>query len=179
MGRISSLLAGVVFVASTSGCSNPGWFRPAGYLHVSTAPAHDGAWLPALAACRELGVPEAIQPLSAAEVGARCHSPASAGRWSSHRLSHSKYRSARTARNRPPATASSGSSGKSGTSVDIVVACQGRSRPCPPAATSRCRTRHRRASPMPPARNCSVRSTPKRNPVASPPGRETRAPTRR
>jgi hypothetical protein len=30
MGRISSLLAVVVFVASTSGCSNPGWFRAAG-----------------------------------------------------------------------------------------------------------------------------------------------------
>jgi len=52
------------------------WFRPAGYLHVSTAPAHDGAWLPALEACRELGVPEAIEPLSAAEVAARCQSPA-------------------------------------------------------------------------------------------------------
>ena len=52
------------------------WFRVAGYLHVSTAPAHDGAWLPALEACRELGVPEAIEPLSAAQVAARCQSPA-------------------------------------------------------------------------------------------------------
>jgi glycine/D-amino acid oxidase-like deaminating enzyme len=52
------------------------WFRPAGYLHVSTAPAHDDAWLAALEACRELGVPEAIEPLDAAQVAARCQSPA-------------------------------------------------------------------------------------------------------
>ncbi|MET0558097.1 MAG: FAD-binding oxidoreductase [Solirubrobacterales bacterium] len=52
------------------------WFRPAGYLHVSTAPAHDGSWLPALEASRELGVPGAIEPLSAEQVAARCHSPA-------------------------------------------------------------------------------------------------------
>ena len=52
------------------------WFRPGGYLHVSTAPAYDGAWLPALQACRELGVPEAIEPLSAEQVAARCQSPA-------------------------------------------------------------------------------------------------------
>jgi glycine/D-amino acid oxidase-like deaminating enzyme len=52
------------------------WFRPAGYLQVSTAPAHDGAWLRALEACRELGVPEAIEPLSPEQVAARCQSPA-------------------------------------------------------------------------------------------------------
>jgi glycine/D-amino acid oxidase-like deaminating enzyme len=51
------------------------WFQPAGYTQVSTAPAQDGAWLPALEACRELGVPEAIEPLSAEQVAARCHSP--------------------------------------------------------------------------------------------------------
>jgi glycine/D-amino acid oxidase-like deaminating enzyme len=55
------------------------WFRLAGYLHVSTAPAHDGAWLPALEACRELGVAEAIEPLGAAQVAARCQSPAFRG----------------------------------------------------------------------------------------------------
>ncbi len=52
------------------------WFRPAGYVQVSTAPAHDGAWSRALAACSELGVPEMLQPLSQAEVAERCQSPA-------------------------------------------------------------------------------------------------------
>jgi glycine/D-amino acid oxidase-like deaminating enzyme len=51
------------------------WFRRAGYLQVSTAPAHDGVWAEALAACRELGAADAIQPLSAAEVASRCASP--------------------------------------------------------------------------------------------------------
>ncbi len=39
------------------------WFRRAGYLQVSTAPAQDGAWEEALAACRELGAIDAVQPL--------------------------------------------------------------------------------------------------------------------
>jgi glycine/D-amino acid oxidase-like deaminating enzyme len=52
------------------------WFRPTGYLQVSTAPAHDGAWMPALEACRALGVPEMLQPLSEVEVAERCKSPA-------------------------------------------------------------------------------------------------------
>jgi glycine/D-amino acid oxidase-like deaminating enzyme len=52
------------------------WFRPAGYLQVSTAPAHDGSWEPAVRACRELGVPEMLQELSAAEVAERCGSVA-------------------------------------------------------------------------------------------------------
>lgn len=52
------------------------WFRPAGYVQVSTAPAHDGAWLPALAACRELGAPAAVEPLDRAQVAERCRSPA-------------------------------------------------------------------------------------------------------
>ncbi|HEU5252957.1 MAG TPA: FAD-dependent oxidoreductase [Solirubrobacterales bacterium] len=55
------------------------WFRPAGYVQVSTAPAHDGAWGRAVEACRELGVPEMLQPLSAAEVAERCQSPAFRG----------------------------------------------------------------------------------------------------
>ncbi|MFN8215790.1 MAG: FAD-dependent oxidoreductase [Solirubrobacterales bacterium] len=52
------------------------WFRPTDYLQVSTAPAHDGSWSAAVAACRDLGHPEAVRPLSAAEVAARCSSPA-------------------------------------------------------------------------------------------------------
>ena len=52
------------------------WFRPAGYVQVSTAPAHDGAWQRALEACRELGAPEMLRPLSQAEVAERCQSPA-------------------------------------------------------------------------------------------------------
>jgi len=52
------------------------WFRPAGYVQVSTAPAHDGSWQRAVDACRELGVPEMLQPLSEAEVTERCKSPA-------------------------------------------------------------------------------------------------------
>jgi glycine/D-amino acid oxidase-like deaminating enzyme len=52
------------------------WYRPADYLHVSTAAAHDGIWDEAVASCRELGVPGAVRGLSAAEVAARCASPA-------------------------------------------------------------------------------------------------------
>jgi glycine/D-amino acid oxidase-like deaminating enzyme len=51
------------------------WYRPVGYLQVSTAPAHDGAWAEALAACRELGAGDAIQPLGPDQVAARCASP--------------------------------------------------------------------------------------------------------
>jgi glycine/D-amino acid oxidase-like deaminating enzyme len=52
------------------------WFRPAGYVQVSTTPAHDGAWSHAVEACREVGVPEMLRPLSEAEVVERCKSPA-------------------------------------------------------------------------------------------------------
>jgi glycine/D-amino acid oxidase-like deaminating enzyme len=52
------------------------WFRPAGYVQVSTAPAHDGVWARAVQACRDLGVPEMLRPLSEAEVAERCKSPA-------------------------------------------------------------------------------------------------------
>jgi glycine/D-amino acid oxidase-like deaminating enzyme len=55
------------------------WLRRGGYLQVSTAPAQDGAWDDPLAACRELGVPEAIEPLSPDAVAARCASPAFRG----------------------------------------------------------------------------------------------------
>jgi glycine/D-amino acid oxidase-like deaminating enzyme len=51
------------------------WFRPAGYLDVSASPAQDRAWDDVLAACRELGEPDACVELSAAEVAARCRSP--------------------------------------------------------------------------------------------------------
>ena len=51
------------------------WYRHAGYLEVSTAPAHDGAGRAALEACRELGVPDRLRAVSAAEVQEHCHSP--------------------------------------------------------------------------------------------------------
>lgn len=63
-------------------CSEQGidaWFRQAGYLQVSTAAAHDGAWDEAVGACRELGELEAARPLSADEVAKRCASPAFRG----------------------------------------------------------------------------------------------------
>lgn len=55
------------------------WFRRGGYLQVSTAAAQDGAWEEAVAACRELGVGAAGRELGAAEVAARCASPAFRG----------------------------------------------------------------------------------------------------
>jgi glycine/D-amino acid oxidase-like deaminating enzyme len=55
------------------------WFRRGGYLQVSTAPAHDGVWEEALLACRDLVEDDPIRPLSPADVGARCASPAFRG----------------------------------------------------------------------------------------------------
>jgi glycine/D-amino acid oxidase-like deaminating enzyme len=55
------------------------WYRQGGYMQVSTAAAHDRVWGAALTACRELGVEDAIQPLSAAQVAERCVSPAFRG----------------------------------------------------------------------------------------------------
>ncbi|HEX8927315.1 MAG TPA: FAD-dependent oxidoreductase, partial [Actinomycetota bacterium] len=55
------------------------WFRRGGYLQVSTAPAHDGAWEKPLVACRELGAVDAVEPLDVAGVAARCASPAFRG----------------------------------------------------------------------------------------------------
>jgi glycine/D-amino acid oxidase-like deaminating enzyme len=52
------------------------WFRRGGYLEVSTTPAHDETGRAALAACRELGAPDKLREASAAEVRARCASPA-------------------------------------------------------------------------------------------------------
>jgi glycine/D-amino acid oxidase-like deaminating enzyme len=55
------------------------WYRPGGYLQVSTAAAHDGAWAEAAEVCRALGVEDAIQPLTAEQVAERCASPAFRG----------------------------------------------------------------------------------------------------
>jgi glycine/D-amino acid oxidase-like deaminating enzyme len=52
------------------------WFRRGGYLEVSTTPAHDGTGRAALEACRELGLPDKLRAVSAADVRARCASPA-------------------------------------------------------------------------------------------------------
>jgi glycine/D-amino acid oxidase-like deaminating enzyme len=51
------------------------WFRQSGYMQVSTAPAWDGAWEPAVAAARELGFDHVWRPLSEAAVAERCASP--------------------------------------------------------------------------------------------------------
>ena len=51
------------------------WYRRSGYLQVSTAPAHDGAWRRAFEACADLGAPQACRPQTPAEVRARCDSP--------------------------------------------------------------------------------------------------------
>jgi glycine/D-amino acid oxidase-like deaminating enzyme len=55
------------------------WFRHSGYLQVSTAPAQDGVWGEALAACHELGEDDAVQELTPDQVAARCASPAFRG----------------------------------------------------------------------------------------------------
>jgi glycine/D-amino acid oxidase-like deaminating enzyme len=51
------------------------WYRPGGYLKVSTAAAHDQSTAAAVAACRELGEAEAARQLSAEQVAERCSSP--------------------------------------------------------------------------------------------------------
>jgi glycine/D-amino acid oxidase-like deaminating enzyme len=55
------------------------WYRNGGYLQVSTAKAHDGVWEAPLAACRELGVDDAIEPLTTERVAKHCVSPAFRG----------------------------------------------------------------------------------------------------
>jgi glycine/D-amino acid oxidase-like deaminating enzyme len=55
------------------------WYAHGGYLQVSTTAAHDQVWAAPLAACRELGVEDAIEPLSPAQVAERCASPAFRG----------------------------------------------------------------------------------------------------
>jgi glycine/D-amino acid oxidase-like deaminating enzyme len=51
------------------------WYRGAPHLVVSAAPAQDGAWDSAVAACAELGEPQEYMALSEEEVRARCNSP--------------------------------------------------------------------------------------------------------
>jgi glycine/D-amino acid oxidase-like deaminating enzyme len=51
------------------------WFRPGGYLQVSTSAANDDTGRAALAACQELGVADKLREVSAAEVQERCASP--------------------------------------------------------------------------------------------------------
>jgi glycine/D-amino acid oxidase-like deaminating enzyme len=51
------------------------WFNQSGYMCVSTAPAFDDVGRRAARAAAELGAPEAVQELSAAEVRERCASP--------------------------------------------------------------------------------------------------------
>ncbi len=55
------------------------WFRRGGYLQVSTAAAHDGAWDETVAACRELGQVDAVRPLTPGDVAEHCASPAFRG----------------------------------------------------------------------------------------------------
>jgi glycine/D-amino acid oxidase-like deaminating enzyme len=55
------------------------WYRQGGYMQVSTCEAHDGVWAESLAACRELGVEDALEALSPAQVAERCASPAFRG----------------------------------------------------------------------------------------------------
>ncbi len=51
------------------------WYRQAGYMQASTAPAWDGAWERVMRACAELGEPAACRSLTAEEVRERCESP--------------------------------------------------------------------------------------------------------
>jgi glycine/D-amino acid oxidase-like deaminating enzyme len=50
-------------------------YRRAGYLQASTAPAFDGVWDAAVAACRELGAGDRVEVLDADGARARCDSP--------------------------------------------------------------------------------------------------------
>jgi glycine/D-amino acid oxidase-like deaminating enzyme len=51
------------------------WYRQAGYLEVSTAPAQDDTGRAAVDACRDLGVADKLRELSAADVRTHCDSP--------------------------------------------------------------------------------------------------------
>jgi glycine/D-amino acid oxidase-like deaminating enzyme len=51
------------------------WFRRSGYLHVSAAPTQDGDWDEVVAACAELGEPDAYRPIDPGELRSRCASP--------------------------------------------------------------------------------------------------------
>ena len=59
-------------------CSEEGvdaWYRRSGYLQISAAPAQDGVWDRAIAACREIGAESAVEELSAEQAAERCGSP--------------------------------------------------------------------------------------------------------
>jgi glycine/D-amino acid oxidase-like deaminating enzyme len=51
------------------------WYRKAGYVQASAAPAQDGSWREAVELCSRLGVADEYVPLSADEVRARVASP--------------------------------------------------------------------------------------------------------
>jgi glycine/D-amino acid oxidase-like deaminating enzyme len=51
------------------------WYRQAGYVEVSTAPAQDDTGRAAVDACRDLGVADKLRELSAADVRTHCDSP--------------------------------------------------------------------------------------------------------
>jgi glycine/D-amino acid oxidase-like deaminating enzyme len=51
------------------------WFHRGGYMRASASSFHDGAWAAAVAACRELGVPDRYIELAPDEVRRRCASP--------------------------------------------------------------------------------------------------------
>ena len=55
------------------------WYRLGGYLRVSASTAQDGEWRSAVQACASLGVADQYIELSAAEIQARCASPAMRG----------------------------------------------------------------------------------------------------
>jgi glycine/D-amino acid oxidase-like deaminating enzyme len=59
-------------------CADQGieaWHRQSGYLQVSAAPAQDGIWEEAVAACRQLGEAAVVEELRAEQVRRRCRSP--------------------------------------------------------------------------------------------------------
>ena len=51
------------------------WYRRAGSISASAAPAQDDGWIEAVEACRAVGEPDPLVALSAAEVSARVASP--------------------------------------------------------------------------------------------------------
>jgi glycine/D-amino acid oxidase-like deaminating enzyme len=51
------------------------WYRKAGSISASAAPSQDGGWEEAVEACRSVGVPDALVPLSPEELRARVSSP--------------------------------------------------------------------------------------------------------
>ncbi len=64
---------------SAAHATEDAWYRRGGYLRVSASEAQDDEWLPPVRACAALGVADAYHELTAAEVQARCASPAMRG----------------------------------------------------------------------------------------------------